>query len=98
MTYSRYGQLEVAWDVDLYRKPFQLGRKSSARGRSIARSEKNSTYFLSQTAEAGKSSVREFIEGIDQYALAPRDSPGLFTVPARGRQIFEKFENSAGPQ
>jgi hypothetical protein len=40
LTYSRYGQMEVAQDVGLYRKPFSLGPKSSARGRSIARSEK----------------------------------------------------------
>jgi hypothetical protein len=56
-TFVRYGQFEVAQGVGLYRKPSSLGRKSSARGRSIARSEKFSKIFFSSTAEAGKSLV-----------------------------------------
>jgi hypothetical protein len=45
-----------------------------------------------------KSPVGEFIEGMDLYAMALRESPRLLKFPARGRQIFEKFENSADPQ
>jgi hypothetical protein len=30
--------------------------------------------------------------------MASRECPGFLTFPARGRQIFEKFENSEGPQ
>jgi hypothetical protein len=47
ITSSRYGELEVARDVGLYRKRFSLGRKTSARGRSIARSKKISKIFFS---------------------------------------------------
>jgi hypothetical protein len=98
MTSSRYGHLEVAQDVDLYRKPFLLSLKSAARGRSIARSEKNSKNFFSSTAEVGKSSVGEFIEGIELYKMASRQSPRGLTFNARGRQIFEEVKISAGPQ
>jgi hypothetical protein len=86
-------------DVGLYRKPFSLGRKSSARGRSIARSQKFFKKFFS--CEPLKPEVfggGEFIEGINLYAMALRDSPRLLTLPARGRQIFKSFKFRQGPQ
>jgi hypothetical protein len=99
MTSSRYGQLEVAQDVGLYRKPFSLGRKSSARGRSIARSKKNFQKFFSrQPLKPGSLRSGEFIEGMDLYKMASRQSPRVLTFTARGRQIFKEFEISAGPQ
>jgi hypothetical protein len=35
---------------------------------------------------------------MDLYKMASRESPRLLTFSARGRQIFEEFEISAGPQ
>jgi hypothetical protein len=35
---------------------------------------------------------------MDLYAMASRQSPRVLTFTARGRQIFEEFEISAGPQ
>ena len=49
MNSSRYRQLDPARDVGPYRKPFLLGRNSSARGRWMLRSEKSSKIFLPPT-------------------------------------------------
>jgi hypothetical protein len=98
ITSSRYGQLEVARAVGLYRKPFSLGRKSSARGRSIARSKKIQKFFSRKPLKPGSLRSGEFIEGMDLYKMASRQSPRVLTFTARGRQIFKEFEISAGPQ
>jgi hypothetical protein len=55
-------------------------------------------FFSLQPLKSASLRSGEFIEGVGLYKMASRQIPRVLTFTARGRQIFEELEISAGPQ
>jgi hypothetical protein len=54
-------------------------------------------FFSRQPLKPGSLRSGEFIEGMDLYKMASRQSPRVLTFTARGRQIFEEVRNFGRP-
>jgi hypothetical protein len=83
-----YGSIE---DIVRYRKPFLLGRKSSARGRWMLRLEKTSKIRFSTTVESLRLPFRGFVGALVLYNFPQPRGHQVHSSSARWRQIFLLF-------
>jgi hypothetical protein len=73
-----------------YRKPFLLGRKSSARGRWETLCE-NSQIFISQDFRVIELKLGQFVQTADLYILPKSGGRRIHCSSARGLQVSQSL-------